>query len=228
MNTVFNSKWGRFLLLIPVAVAIFTGFYVGSATGVISESLLQEKIVEKHLEIDLICSQIDAFIASDADWGAYDYEKSLQNSMAIIDEQPFTFAALYTERLEDVSRRTPSYDTPFVPLDYPEFAKAIADNEQGDIVLVYAPGGDAKPRDMHVYYRWVPTDETLQGRYLLAVAVSQYSVTNKAIDWISLGNMPLIIINLISGGITVGLVAYLGDIYRSRRGPKRRERIEPT
>ena len=61
-----SKRIGRWLL---VAGAVLIGFcaYFYLAGGEIVNALLREKVLEKQLDIDLICEQIDKFIQLDED-----------------------------------------------------------------------------------------------------------------------------------------------------------------
>ena len=83
--------------------------------------------------------------------------------------------------------------------------------------LPFTPAGDAE-RDMLVHFRWIPTDSSLDGRYLVVVGISSYSVSTEIPQWVSVGQIVSMTITCI---ITVGVVIMaiqLGYIYDARDG----------
>jgi len=221
--SILNHRLGRYLSLLPLLIMVLAIMYFSGLTTEINHTLLEEKKTEKHLTLDLIDEQIDLFIAKDADWNMYDYESILAGSIASLDAQPFVFAALYDENLQNVSARTPSYNSSFEPLENTAFHEEVLNNETGHAIINYTPT-DSVPRDMHVYYRWVPTDASLSARYLTIVAVSEFSITNHTANWVGWGATALIVVVTILNIAMVALLSYLGHIYSLRDGTKHRRR----
>ena len=216
---ILNHKWGRYLLLIPIIFAVAVCFYFANLTKEIDHALLEEKFLEKRLNVDIIAGQLDEYIAADADWGVYNYQRILSQGLAYLDAQPFTFAALYNERLENVSERTASYTDLFEPLGYHEFMAAVTENESGTAVLSYKPP-EAEARDMHIYYRWMPTDAELKGRFLAVIAVSKYSVATTAAAWVGWGAAIQTIVTTLLNIIMVAIIVRMGTLYGKRQGEK--------
>ena len=214
---MFNSK-SKYLFLLPIIIMIaFSAFFSRVITEINSE-LLHEKMIEKRLSIDLIDSQIDKFIEQDADWQEYDYMSIIADSMQNIDSIPLTFAALYDGELNNISERSPSYaSASFDPMTYDEFIHAVYQNERGDLILPYAPP-ESEERDMLVYFRWVPTDISLENRLLTVVAISHYSITTQFADWITYGSVALIVITTLLNLLLVAFLCYLGHIHSMRHG----------
>ena len=216
---ILNTRARYLIVVIPFIIILLFGLAYQNMQKEIEEALLHEKFVEKQQSIDLVSSQIDAYVATDADWGTYNYELILSAGLAEVDAQAFTYAALYDEHLDNVSARTPSYSSAFEPLEEPEFKSKVLDSESGTHVMPYTPEDDVT-RDMHIYYRWIPTDSQLDGRYLAIVAVSRFSVESILPGgvWI----LPLMLCAVTTLFITaaVWLLCYLGEIYVSRKGGK--------
>jgi len=222
--SIFNHKYLRYIVLVPLLVMLLATGYFAWVTSEINTTLLAEKRLEKQLEIDLIADQIDDFIEADEDWYTYAYEPIITKRLASLDAQPFTFAALYDSSLNNVSARTPSYNSFFEPVDHLGFVDEVRRNASGHSILSYEPDGE-EARDMYIYYRWIPTDSTLQGRYLAVVAVSNYSVTNRISDWVGIGAMGLIIVVTALNVILAILLTRLGHIYEQRNGGKHRRAL---
>ena len=214
---MFNTNW-KYLFLLPIVVMIGFSAFFHTLMDEIGEALLHEKMVEKRLAINLITSQVDRFIELDQDWESYDYNSILAYDMQILDEMPLTFAALYDSKLNNISIRSPSYESaPFDPLIYEEFVKLAQENERGDLVVSFAPP-DSEERDMLIYFRWVPTDTAQKKRLLTVVAISRYSVDTPLSGWIVYGTATLIIVTTLFNLALVVLICRLGNIYHKRRG----------
>ena len=218
---IWNHKYFRYVVLLPLVIMVIASVYFSRVTAEINEALMDEKRLEKQMEVDLICDQIDTFLSFDNDWGVYDYEAVIAHSLALLDSQAYTFAALYSNDLINVSDRTPSYISFFDPLDDVIFKDIVQSTDRGTHVLVYEPTDDVA-RDMYIYYRWIPTDESLGGRYLAVIAVSQFSITNNIESWVGMGAVVLIAVVTILNMVSVALLIYLGHIFEQRHGPKHR------
>ena len=212
---ILNSKTRYLLVVIPFALIL--GFAVAymRLSAQIDASLLHEKFAEKQQSIDLLAAQTDAYIDADA----IDYEHILAAGMAQIDAQAYTYAALYDAVLDNISARTPSYSSSFEPLEDDTFRDTVMHSESGSYIMPYKPPDDVV-RDMHIYYRWIPSDSTSGNRYVAIVAVSQYSVesTLPVGVWV----LPIVLCGATTLVITaaVWLLRYLGEIYVSRNGQK--------
>jgi hypothetical protein len=214
---MFNSK-SKYLFLLPIVLMIAFSVFFHILLDEIGNALLHEKMIEKRLNIDLIDSQIDRFIELDDDWGTYDYESILAYDMNTLDKLPLTFAALYDENLNNLSVRAPSYESaPFDPMIYEEFLQAIYENERGDIKVLFAPP-DSEERDMLIYFRWVPSDASLNNRLLTVVAISRYSVDTPLSGWIVYGTATLIFVTTLLNLVLVALLCNLGNVYSKRKG----------
>ena len=216
---LINHRIGRYLLLLPILIAALAIMYFANLTAEINTTLLEEKFLEKQLDLDLVDNLVDQLIARDNDWATYDYQSLLGDSIEFLDKQPFTFSALYTEDLQYVSYRTPSYEELFDPFIDRGFKQAVLTHAQGSYVVKYTPA-DQPERDMHIYYRWVPTDTSLDQRFLSVVAISEFSISSHTADWVGWGALMLIATVTVLNIALVALLSRLGHIYDLRRGDK--------
>ena len=217
MIDVINSKFGRFLLAIPIIIGALAAAYFMSVTVEIEHALLEEKYYEKRLELDLIDNLVDQLIIRDDDWDNYNYQALLNDSIELLDAQPFTFAALYDEKLINLSHRTASYEDLYNPFLDDGFKSVVLENESGNYISSYTPK-DQPVRDMLIYWRWVPTDKGLSNRFLTVVAISKYSVTTHAAEWVGVGAFALVVIITLLNVAIVALLLVLGNIYGQREG----------
>jgi len=220
MSNLLNTKARYLLVVVPfVVIFLFSLAYLNLRQET-AAAILHEKFVEKQQSVDLLAAQVDAYIATPAYQSGFGrFELILSAGLAQVDAQPFTYAALYDGQMDNVSARTPSYSSAFEPLTDAAFQDAVRANDSGTYVLPYTPDGD-ETRDMHIYYRWIPTDSSFEGRYLAVVAVSRYSV--ESILPLGVWALPLALCAVTTALITaaVWLLRYLGEIYVSRKGGK--------
>ena len=225
MESLINHKYGRYLLLLPIVIAVLACVYFQNAIISINDTLLAEKLTEKQLELDLICNQVDMLIARDDDWERYNYEAMLEDSITLLDGLPMTYAAIFSQDLENLGARSPSYQEAFEPFAASEYlVEAVLSNEQGHAVIPFTPA-ESVERDMHLYYRWVPTDQSLNNRYLVMVAISRFSITNQVAEWVTKGAIVLISTVTVFNIIMVMLIAKLGWVYQARAGDKYRKEL---
>ena len=183
----------RVLILIIVACVILVIFNIIS--NGIERMLLAEKLIEKQLELALVTEQIDISIKKDDDWESAHthYAESIMTSLEMLDRVPMTYAAVFDEDLQNLSARSPSYDGwPFEPEKFPEFIKDVMAKDSGSLVLPFTPPGSVE-RDMHLYFRWMPSDKTLPHRLLGVVAISRYTINTKISMWVQVTAIILII-----------------------------------
>ncbi|GHU76194.1 hypothetical protein AGMMS49992_21420 [Clostridia bacterium] len=215
---MIRQKTLRYLFLLPIVTMIAFCAVFGSLLQASDKAILAEKRMEKKLSLDLVCEQIDIFVDLDQDWQpSYQfYEDSLSLSMDILDSMDMTFAALYNEDLIYIPSFTVRQKTPlFQPELYPEFINAVHHNERGEIMLINEVDSIAA-RDVYVYYRWVPTDKTLEGRFLTVVAISSRSVRSRVSNGLVAWIIGLILITTALNFALVAMLCKLGDVYENR------------
>ena len=186
-----ESKIRVAILLVVIAV-ILVGFQLISSG--INRMLLAEKVIEKHLEFDLIAEQIDFSVSKDNDWeSAHEhYVDSSVRSVELLDRVEMTYAAVFDENLQNLSARSPSYEgSPFEPNNHADYVAAVRANEKGDYVLPFTPPG-AKERDMYLHYRWIPSDTSLPHRLLVVVAISEYTINTRISMWVQITSALLV------------------------------------
>ena len=219
--TFLNDKRKVYLLLLPFVFLIANALYFRWVTSAISDALLTEKYQEVQTELGLFATTMDAFVEVDSGWDVNRYTHIITDNIFMIDSKPMTFAAAYQysdDALVNVSERHPSYEaSPFDPLSYPGFCALIAEQDVGDFKVMFKPEG-SDPREMLVHFRWIPTDGSLDGRYLVVVGISKYSISTQIPQWVSVGQWVSMTITFI---LSVGLAVFalqLGHIYDMREG----------
>ena len=208
------------LIILPFLILAIAAMYIPTMIDSINQTLLAEKFIEKKTDIDLIANTIDKFIELDDDWRTYDYQTIVGYTMQYLDEIELTYAAAYDKDLNNLSHRNPSFEnSPFEPPRYADFITAVEQNESGELILPFTPQG-AETRDMYVYFKWIPTDKNLDGRFLTVVAISKYSVTSQVSQWITAGSIIFIVVCFLICFPPVILSGELGYVKKMRQGEK--------
>jgi|GEM_PF-4339343 len=180
-------------ILLAIIVGILVTFSLIS--NGIESMLLNEKVIEKHFQIDMIAEQTQHLIDKGIGWiEEHDYHvDTILSSMEKIDQQDMTYAAVFDEDLQNVSARSPSYEgSAFEPTASSAFVQAIGENESGNFVLPFKPK-NSDERAMYIYYRWMPSGDTQTNRALAVVAISKYTVNTRIAEWVQVAAVCLAI-----------------------------------
>ena len=224
------DKMKPYLYAMPILLGVLLAFLVRSGLQEYNRAMLAEKLMEKQLQIDVIAEQMDQLIAQGDNWHVdyAHYTDSITISMALLDKADMTYAAVFDENLKNLSARSPSYEgSPFMPEEHESFVVAVQKNEKGILIVPFSPA-DSEERDMYLYYRWMPTDKTLQGRFLAVVAISEYSINTQLSTRFGAVALSAIGITVIINLILVALLGRTGHIYKSRTGDPWRSRRFPN
>ena len=176
----------RYKIIIPLLMTLGILLFFGIFQGEITRMLLNEKLIEKKFELDLISNQLKYFTDKNDDWDTnHDfYANTVMASIERIDQLPMTYASVFSQTLENLSARNPSYEnSPFEPMSYPLFMEAIHVSESGDLELEFTPPG-SETRTMYLHYQWLPEDTSLNNRFLAAVAISKFSINTQIAVWV--------------------------------------------
>jgi len=193
----FIKKHGYVFAVALMILVLFCGYFAYSFSAV-NTALMQEKLIDRTFETNLICSEIDYLISKENDWGIYDYQSFLSQMISQIDATVTSYAELFDENLNNLSVRSPLFkEKPFDPKNYPELLQAVEQNERGEIIIDIEQGNGISAYTNFVYYRWVPTDKALSNRMLVLVGVSKHSVDTEIPALIEYGAIALIIVSSI-------------------------------
>ena len=227
LNTI-NGK-GRYLLAVALVIMLAFGVYFYVAFDHAESRLVAEKYNARIMTTNVLCVTIDAFVDAGRDWGVYDYDAILSSVAAYIDasgRDASSYAELFDSNLKSLSERTPYYPLmPFDPHDYPELIQAVMQNEIGRATILLEHPGD--PHNIYLYYRWIPTDQSLDNRLLLIAGVTKHSVNHHISQGVKYGAAALIIVS--TGLIlwTVMLLVRLGSVH-DMRGEDKKWRAETS
>jgi len=213
MSKLLSGNWQKYLIAVTFLVLVAFCGYFYFAFSHVNNALLQEKIIDRQFEVNLICDEMDRFVEFDIDWDSYNYADILSYVVEQMDDTRGTYAILYDDDFNNLLDR----DGLFPLHCYPDLISEILTSERGEMTIQLEHGG--KPmHDVHLYYRWVPSDETLTGRMLVLIGVSKYSVDNNISDEIIYGAVILIIVTSLFILAMVIVLCQLGHIYTQREG----------
>jgi hypothetical protein len=198
-------------------LSVFCGYF-NFAFSHANRVLLEEKFLDRQATVDILCDQIDYFVERDLDWNKYDYTLDMVFAIDTLAKHRGVYAELFNERLEGLSAQMPYFgDTPFTPHVYPEIIQTVTEHERGRMVVEIDREGVPK-YDLHLYYRWIPTNKQHPNRLLVIIGVSKFSVDIGFDSWVAYGAIALI---LVAAAIIIANVIMLcryGCIHHSRGG----------
>ena len=223
---LFNGKQ-KYLLV--VALLILAGFctYFSYAFHSVEDTLVREQAWEKQQDVNLLCGIVDKLVEIDAVTGhCYGYEEVLQFAVSYIESSyTSTYAQVFDEDLNPLTPLSPGVGggQKHNPLNYPDFVEAVKHNESGTLSYWYETA-QAGGRYVHICFRWVPTDVAHTSRYLVAVGISKYTITESLDPKVTYGAVALIIVTAFIIVYAILLLMQLGYIYEIREGDKWRGR----
>ena len=210
-----NNKY-LFLLAFLILIAFCVFFYFSSAS--LESSLVDEKFIDRKLDVDLMCGAIERLVAIRDDWGKFDYEAILRDIVESLDETSRTCNQLLDMDLNIIAARTPIFPhAPFVVTEYPSLVEAMLMNEYGECTIRFDKPG-IPPHDVKVYYRWVPMDPLAENRLLVMAGVSRFTIDQDVIWLVAYGEAALIIVAAVFVLYAVIMTCRLGYIYNRREG----------
>ena len=189
-------------LLLPLVIIYTQFFYFRGASVEIKQALLQEKHAEITHCVDMLGAAVDANIYRD--WEAH--QRNIVDSVEYLDNLYQVYAGAYKETPDGLVLITDrQFETSiFEPFDYPEFVAAVTE-ERGSLVIGYTPE-QQEYRELHLYFRWMPSYSDPSERYLVVAGVSEHSVTAQVSEWASVEQIASILISLVLNVVLVVLV----------------------
>jgi len=177
----------RYLLLLPILTMIFLSAEFQQASKDTMAALVQEKLNDTAAFVDILTAMVDTNEAA----GGHS-EEIIVAGVEYVDAFYQIFAAAYRQEGEELVLITArEYETsPLDPMQYEAFRGAIR-KQSGSLILSFKPERQ-EAMDFHLYFRWIPTRADAAQRYLVAVGVTEKSVTTRIGErfsaplWISL------------------------------------------
>ena len=191
-------RWRGFFLVFGLLIVIGACVFYAYAYPAYEDARVREKALDRRQEVNLLSGIVDLLAEHDGTAGGMSYKDVLDYSLRYMEaEFSSTFAQLYDENLNPLLELSPGVagGQKHNPLDYPEFVAAVTDPDTtfGSLTYWYETP-QAGGREVHMTFRWVPTDATCRTRYLIAVAISKYSVSEQIAADIKAITLALIVV----------------------------------
>ena len=187
-------------LLFPALYVLLYVLYMLYSSGNTQAVLLREKAVEIQHSIDMLAAGVDGAQGL----SRHERERLVCDQVEHLDGLYQVYAGafarfdgaygLITERVYETS--------PFEPFDFAQFVEAVTLNDYGFMMIHYAPE-DQGARDLHVYYRWMPSHAPREERLLVVGGVSKYSIVSQAPALVSISQVATIVAMVFMAGLLV-------------------------
>jgi len=186
----------RIFLIFGLLIVTAACMYYARAYPEYESSRIREKALDRQQEVSLLSGIVDLLVDNDGTADGVSYREVLEYALKYIDTDfTSTFAQLYDENLNPLIEISPGLGggQKHNPLLYDAFVEAVQQNEFGSLTYWYETpqvGG----REVYMTFRWVPSDSNQTNRYLIAVAISKYSVSERLADHIKMYTLALVIV----------------------------------
>jgi len=193
----FLNDKRKFLIVVPLLVLIAMCYFFDYAFKEFEYTQVREKAWDKQQELNLLSNIIGDLAGIKGYEDGHLDEIVLRRAIEDIEKNfTSTFAQLYDDKLTPLIMPSAGVGggRKHNPLDYPEFVKAVRNNEFGSLVYWYETE-QAGGRDVYMSYRWTPGTSN---RYLLAVGVSKYTIKESLGAAIVYGAIALMLVTMVS------------------------------
>ena len=220
---IFGEPNKKRVLFLTVLVLIALSYYNLYSVRVIKSTQLEEKFVEIKNIIDTVAAAINA----DADTHWTYHERNVIAHTESIDRLEQVYAAAYKYDGESLVLMTVrEYETsPLDPFDFPESDVMFSGAESGRFLIRYKPDFQTE-RDMHLYYRWMPSYSAPYEKYLVIGGVTEYSIQTQIPTIFTIGQWVGTVIITALFFIFVFVDLALGHIWSQRGRNPYREKPE--
>jgi len=210
-------KKQKYLMLLPILFLIFNAVFFRFLTNEIQNALLMEKYDEVVNHVNVLSAAAD--FEAENEWTIA--EDNIRVAVEFIDRLYQVYAGAYKlcgNELELITERF--YETSiFEPLDYAEFCDTVFTAETGYIVIGYTPEGQTY-RELHLYFKWMPSNINSEERYLVVAGISDYSVTVTISEWISISQWVSMGVTFIIHTALITILVRFSHIYRKHNRDK--------
>ena len=184
----YAQGWRKYFLLFGLLLIVGGFLFFAYAYPEYEDARVREKALDRQQEVNLLSGIADLLVENAGTVDGLTYKDILLYSLKYMEtEFTSTFAQLYA--IDDEDDENPLVPLMELsqgvgggqkhnPLDYPEFKEAVKNNEFGSLTYWYETE-QAGGRDVHMTFRKVPTDPSHTARYVIAVAISKYSVSER-------------------------------------------------
>lgn len=224
--TFLNSRWLKYVILIPFIFMILNAVYNINATNEIENVLMNEKYGDLVACVDMLSAEVGDNVKNEA---GYSYDDRVLTVLKYLGTVKNTYSTAYILKDGQLELLSEKYGErePFSPRNYPELMEAAKFRENGHLIMAYT-SEEGSRQEMQMYFRWMPDktsikDDEYPARVLLVAAVSNHSFADIVNLWVSVGQWAGMGLTLIINIWMVTLIARLGYIFDQRRGDKWRD-----
>jgi len=214
----FDSK-KRYLFLLPVVILLLNVLVGQYAFRKTETTMLKEKLIEVTNSIDVLAAGIE----SDTERPWYEHEQRIIGSVEFLDGLYQVYGGAYKMaggELTLITART--YETSAIePMEYPEFAETVYCEKAGGYIIGYTPEKQTY-RELHLYFRWIPINNTPGEQFLVVGGVSKYSIVSQISIWVYIGQWLSIGVTFILNCWLIALFVRNGDDPEGHEEGKRR------
>jgi hypothetical protein len=166
------------VIFIELAVALVFALQLNSVAARVERAIYEERWLANLDTLDVLCDDVDLYVAEDKDWNTYDYTRNLLAMAEKVDGARGEYAALFNEALEPLSdRRVLDSENAIDPFKDENFAAVIWTADRGALNVPHKSAnglGDTA----NVYFRWIPTGKEYNNRVLLVFGLSWDALKN--------------------------------------------------
>jgi hypothetical protein len=216
MKNILHSKL-KYLFIFPIVLVNGFSLFFGYVNGERQREVINEKMIEKRTEVEIIIAQVDRYVELDKDWGTYNYASDISYVVEKLDRMYGVFAAVYDDKFRLVSKRELSgesadqSDNLFDPVQSSDFIIKAQYNNNGNLELPYDRGRDEVI--MHTYFQWVPTKPTYERRLLVVIGITPDSAQTHPENFMTIGMVGLIAVTFL---LNLGLVIMISRLKRNK------------
>ena len=214
----------KYLVFGAIAILIAYCFYFNHVFAKQEESLITNKALEKRQDIGLLAGLVDKLVEMDHETGGYHGFEEILIFAVQYTETEFhsTFAQVYDENMIPLIEQSPGVGggKKHDPRDYQEFLDAVEKAKEdgtlaGDLVYTYDTP-QAGSREVHMTFRWMPTDTTHSSQYLVAIGISKYTIIGQVDTLTIYGAVSLIVVTALFILFSVYVSVKRGDASEKR------------
>jgi hypothetical protein len=216
MKNFIHSKL-KYLYLLPILLLIGFSIFFNYIYNERQREVINEKMIEKRTEVEIIVAQVDRYVEIDKDWGTYNYAADISYVVEKLDRMYGVFAAVYDDKFRLVSKRVLSgesedeSDNLFDPVQSSDFIIKAQYNNSGNLELPYNRGRDEVV--MHTYFQWVPTKPSYERRLLVVIGITPDSAQTHPENFMTFGMIGLIAVTFL---LNLGLVIMISRLKRNK------------
>jgi len=205
----------KYLYLLPLLISVISLAFFIQAYNEIMQEKFEQKFGSIRNDVSLIATETNILVERDQDWGIYDYAADIVLQVSQINDQQMVYAGLFDTDMNLLSDQyhDEGIKNIFNPLDYPEFRKAVQDNNKGTVTITYNDG-TRPPYKMRLYYEKTPSGN-YKNKYTVVAGVSQYSIDDNFAAWVGWGVGGFLVVTV---GLQIWMIFRISKLSHPHKG----------